>query len=159
MSTKLEQFKQDVYTDVVIFFSELNFEEEVNDYITWKDYDVEELVKLRYNDIESELNDTDFFNSEIIGYGQAMELLLKHDTSLTRSVQRAIDVGFTLEKINSELLASLLSEEILREEFKEHKDKIDDFFEELEEKLEELEDEVWSIEFDKKYGLNDEEED
>lgn len=141
MSTKLEQFKQDVYTDVVIFFSELNFEEEVNDYITWKDYTVEELVKLRYNDIESELNDTDFFNSEIIGCSQAMTLLIMHDTSLTRSVSKAVELGYTLEKINSELLATLLSEEIMREEFEEHKDKIDDFFSDLENEFDDLNEE------------------
>lgn len=141
MSTKLEQFKQDVHTDVVIFFSELNFEEEVNDYITWKDYTVEELVKLRYNDIESELNDTDFFNSEIIGYSQAMTLLIMHDTSLTRSVSKAVELGYTLEKINSELLATLLSEEIMREEFEEHKDKIDDFFSDLENEFDDLNEE------------------
>ena len=141
MSTKLEQFKQDVHTDVVIFFSELNFEEEVNDYITWKDYTVEELVKLRYNDIESELNDTDFFNSEIIGYSQAMTLLIMHDTSLTRSMSKAVELGYTLEKINSELLATLLSEEIMREEFEEHKDKIDDFFSDLENEFDDLNEE------------------
>ena len=141
MSTKLEQFKQDVHTDVVIFFSELNFEEEVNDYITWKDYTVEELVKLRYNDIESELNDTDFFNSEIIGYSQAMTLLIMHDTSLTRSMSKAVELGYTLEKINSELLATLLSEEIMREEFEEHKDKIDDFFSNLENEFDDLNEE------------------
>ena len=67
--------------------------------------------------------------------------IIMHDTSLTRSVSKAVELEYTLEKINSELLATLLSEEIMREEFEEHKDKIDDFFSDLENEFDDLNEE------------------
>lgn len=48
------------------------------------------------------------FDSEIIGYNQAMEYLLKNDHTLKESFKLADDLGYSLKKLNCEVLASLL---------------------------------------------------
>ena len=46
--------------------------------------------------------------SEIIYYSNAINFLAENDTSLNKSMELAIESGFNLESLNSELLATLL---------------------------------------------------
>ena len=46
--------------------------------------------------------------SEIIYYSKAMAYLSENDNSLYESIKEAIRAGYTIEKLNSELLATLL---------------------------------------------------
>ncbi|MCP4163512.1 MAG: hypothetical protein GY760_25930 [Deltaproteobacteria bacterium] len=44
---------------------------------------------------------------EFIYYGNSIKYLMENDASLNESIQMAIDCGFEIEKLNSELLATL----------------------------------------------------
>jgi sulfatase maturation enzyme AslB (radical SAM superfamily) len=54
--------------------------------------------------------------AEIIYYSNAIEFLSEEDSSLTESLSIAQEYGYTLNKINSELLATLLLQQKLSEE-------------------------------------------
>ena len=66
-----------------------------------------DLIEYSPQEIFDELNDTGFFNVEIIYYYKAMEYLKENDCSLSESIEIANEMGFALENINSETLASL----------------------------------------------------
>jgi len=63
------------------------------------------------------LDEQMLFNVEIIYHYKAMKYLLEHDASLQYSLGIAGDLGYTVENLNSELLASLLASENIREEY------------------------------------------
>lgn len=97
--------------------------------------DVEEL-NLRepdgiYEQMREQLEDANAFDEEIIYYSRAMDFLKEHDPSLQTSLQMAHDMGYTADKINSELLASLLASDVNREDFINLESEITDFFTEL----------------------------
>lgn len=89
-----------------------------------------------YDSIYEMIDDNDGFNIEIIYYSRAMDYLRENDPSLNRSIEIASDMGFSLNDINSETLASLLASQNAREDFSELEDEINDFFLELEEEEE-----------------------
>ena len=66
-----------------------------------------DLIEYSPQEIFYELQDTGFFNVEIIYYSNAMKYLQENDCSLSESLDLANQMGFTLENINSETLASL----------------------------------------------------
>lgn len=74
------------------------------------------------------LDDNNAFDIEIIYYSNAIQYLKEQDSSLSESIEIAIEYGIQLENINSELLASLLASKITREAFWGYKDEIDNFF-------------------------------
>lgn len=84
-----------------------------------------------FEDLEEAIQDGNGFDVEIIYYSTAIEYLSKNDNSLRESLQLAADMGYTADKLNSEILASLLASENSREEFSELKSEIEQFFEEL----------------------------
>lgn len=67
---------------------------------------------------------------EIIYYSNAMEYLRNNDASLTKSIDIALECGYELKDINSELLATLLQQSNLTEEFNGLLDEIEACFEE-----------------------------
>lgn len=75
--------------------------------------------------------DTYLFSAEIIYYHNAMEFLSENDPSLRDSTAKAADCGYSCEDINSELLASLLLQDILENELQESYDDINEYFENL----------------------------
>ena len=59
----------------------------------------------------------DFINEqEIIYNSKAMDFLAKHDPSLLESLGIAGNMGYTLDKLNSEILATILYQDLLRQE-------------------------------------------
>jgi len=97
--------------------------------------DIEEINS--YDDLSNECDNQGLFDVEVIYYRTAMEYLMEHDTSLYESMQLASEMGYEAENINSELLASLLQSQELRQEFYDLESEITDFFDELEEEEEE----------------------
>lgn len=73
--------------------------------------------------------------AEIIYYSKAMEYLMQNDVSLSNSLALAGELGYSLadDNLNSEILATLLLQKELREEFAEIEDDIEELFEEFEE--------------------------
>ena len=77
-------------------------------------------------------------SEEIIYYSDAMDYLMEHDSSLIRSFILAEDSGYTIRDLNSELLATLLYQENLRNEWYELSEEIEEYFEEYEDYIETL---------------------
>jgi hypothetical protein len=77
------------------------------------------------------------FDIEFIYYSKAIAFLAEHDPSLQISLGIASELGFEVQNLNSEILASLLASKFVREEFYDLRDEIENFFEELNEEEEE----------------------
>lgn len=76
------------------------------------------------------------FDVEIIYYKNAIDYLSENDPSLCESLGLAAEMGYTIEKLNSEILASILASQNARENFESLEEDINAFFEELEEEEE-----------------------
>lgn len=85
-----------------------------------------------FNSIIEMIDNNGGFNIDIIYYSRAMEFLMKNDSSLEESLGIASEYGYEAHNLNSEILASLLYSKLVREEFHQLEDEINDFFEELE---------------------------
>jgi 5'-3' exonuclease len=59
---------------------------------------------------------TEISEDEVIYYSNAMDYLSKNDASLKDSIEIALEFGYDLKSINSELLATLLQQRNLEEE-------------------------------------------
>ena len=114
------------------FLRSLKTEVEIMDYINIEDIDYSDA----FNSICDMISDNNGFDIEIIYYSNAIEYLKQNDPSLRESLQIASEYGFSLEKLNSETLASLLASENARKEFYTLQDDINDFFAELSEETE-----------------------
>ena len=67
----------------------------------------DELEGYDTHQIFEELHDNGFFNVDIIYYSKAMDYLRENDPSLCESIELAQELGFSLDNLNSEALASL----------------------------------------------------
>ena len=114
------------------FLRSLKTEVEILDYINIEDIDFQDA----YNSIYEMVEDNGGFNIEIIYYHNAINYLKENDNSLRESIDIAVEYGYELKNINSELLASLLASENARNEFFELENEINTFFAELEEEKE-----------------------
>jgi intracellular sulfur oxidation DsrE/DsrF family protein len=110
------------------FLRSLKTEVEIMDYIQVEDIDYSDA----FNSICDMISDNNGFDIEIIYYASAINYLKENDPSLRESLQIASEYGFSLDKLNSETLASLLASQNARDEFYELQDKINNFFLELE---------------------------
>jgi hypothetical protein len=70
------------------------------------DYDDNEFLDA--DEILDDLRDEGYFDEEIIYYSKAIKYLQENDASLSESIEIAVEMGYQLKNINSELLASLL---------------------------------------------------
>lgn len=77
------------------------------------------------------IQDNGGFNVEIIYYSNAIEYLKRYDNCLTESIELAIEYGYTLENINSELLASLLASKNAMSDYWDYQNEINEFFNNL----------------------------
>jgi hypothetical protein len=87
-----------------------------------------------FDEILDLLESKNAFDIEIIYYKNAMNYLNMHDMSLTDSLELANELGYKLENLNSEILASLLASEITRQAFGGLSEEIDNFFANFDEK-------------------------
>ena len=94
-----------------------------------------------YDDILSQIEDSNGFDVEIIYYSRAMEYLSENDPSLYECMEIASEYGFGPESLTSETLASLLASKNARESFYELENEITEFFDELEDDEEEEDEE------------------
>ena len=84
-----------------------------------------------FDSIYTAIDENNGFDIEIIYYSNAMEYLTRHDNSLMESIEIALDYGYELKNINSELLASLLASQNSREQFYNYENEINNFFNNL----------------------------
>jgi len=80
-----------------------------------------------YDDLYEQLDEKGAFNIEIIYYKNAIEYLEKHDPSLNESLSLADEYGYSVDDLNSEILASLLASQNARIEFGDLQTEIDEY--------------------------------
>jgi hypothetical protein len=116
------------YEKITQFFEENQLNHlNVNEYLNFEDFDNLDFSNA-FQDIFEILDDNNAFTIEIIYYSVAMDYLIKHDTSLTDSIELALEYGIKLEDLNSEILASLLATQITRDAFWGLEEDINNFF-------------------------------
>ena len=81
-----------------------------------------------FNSLFEMIEENGGFNVDIIYYSNAIQYLKDHDASLNESIEIAIEYGYTIDKLNSELLASLLASKNVMDEFIEYRNEIETFF-------------------------------
>ena len=81
-----------------------------------------------YQALSELLDEGGYFDIEIIYYARAMEYLSENDPSLKDSLEIASEMGYTLDNLNSEILASLLASRLECDRFYELQCDIEDFF-------------------------------
>jgi len=85
------------------------------DEIYLKDFeDADDVINYLRDDVNE---DRELTNAEVIYYATAMEYLQEHDTSLMESLGLAYEMGFEMETLNSETLASLLMSQNNEEDY------------------------------------------
>ena len=105
-----------------------DLDNEIGDYGNINDYlcDMERDEVQTFEDLTDILQDAGFFDVEIIYSHKAMKFLAKHDPSLCESLQIAEEYDYRANQLNSELLASLLASQMLRDYYNELRDKIEE---------------------------------
>lgn len=111
---------------IVDFFTEIENDTkiEILSNIELKDIDLEK----PFDSIYTSIDDNNGFEIEIIYYSNAMEYLTRNDNSLRESIEIALNYGYELKNINSELLASLLASQNSREQFNNYENEINELF-------------------------------
>lgn len=89
-----------------------------------------------YQRIYDAIDNNNGFECEVIYYASAIQYLKENDNSLRESLEIAHEYGYTLDNLNSEILASLLKSRNTRETFSEEQTDIEQFFEDLQEEVE-----------------------
>lgn len=89
--------------------------------------DIDLDIDLTYSDYYKDIDDfdalTDFiedqggFNQEVIYYSNAIKYLSENDASLRESLGLAHDMGYSADNLTSEILASILMSENVREDY------------------------------------------
>ena len=114
------------------FFAELDKVIDLNDNII-NYIDIESIdATSAFNSIYEMIDENDGFNCEVIYYSNAIKYLQENDPSLKESFEIASELGYETKNLNSEILASLLKSQNVRDEFLELRDEINEFFESLE---------------------------
>lgn len=91
--------------------------------------DIEEIDQnFAYESIFDMIHENRGFEVEIIYYSNAIKYLSENDNSLRDSIEIAVDMGYSIENINSELLASLHASQKTIEDFQEYENEINNFF-------------------------------
>ena len=102
-----EDYAEDIHIDDILHYNDIN---DINN--------SDDLLEL--------IEDNNGFDIDIIYYSKAIKYLTENDASLSESIELAVDMGYELENVNSELLASLHASQKAREDFHDITDEIDE---------------------------------
>jgi hypothetical protein len=102
-----EDYAEDIHIDDILHYNEI---EDINN--------SDDLLEL--------IEDNNGFDIDIIYYSKAIKYLAENDASLNQSIDLAVDMGYELQNVNSELLASLHASQKAREDFHDITDEIDE---------------------------------
>ena len=100
-----------------------------------KELDLEEILSRVEGNDSTMVSDTfigavedDILAVDFIYYLDAMDYLAKHDESLQDSLELAYHMGYTLQDVNSTILATLYKQNLLREELYNKTEGIEEIF-------------------------------
>lgn len=139
-NTTPETLKENLISEIEKLFSDKQNLSDIDIRYHLKDEDFENVEEL-----EEILQDANAFDKEIIYYSNAIEYLRENDPSLRNSLELAHDMGYTADKLNSEILASILATDNARDEFREIENELEALIETYLEELEQLEEEEEEI--------------
>lgn len=88
--------------------------------------------ELTYDEVTNILENNNAFDVEIIYYSNAIEYLSENDNSLHRSLNRASELCYEPGDLSSEILASLLASDQLREDWGDLETDVTEFLNNLE---------------------------
>jgi hypothetical protein len=131
----MKNLSQTQQTAIFEFLNGLRIHLCITDYVNIEDIDFENA----FESIQETIEENGGFNIDIVYYSNAIKYLQENDPSLEESLEIAIEYGYTLENLSSEVLASLLASQNVRIDFYELQSEIDDFFQDLCDELEEEE--------------------
>ena len=80
-----------------------------------------------FNDFCDKVNDA-IMQEDIIYYYEAMKYLTREDSSLSQSLEIASEMGITTDNLNSELLATLLYQQNLTNQWYEISEQVEEIF-------------------------------
>jgi hypothetical protein len=104
LKDKLEEFLAEVYSDVQY--------EDISYYQDFEDIeDIDELLELVENKCLEWIE-----TQEVIYFSDAINYLVEHDPSLISSTGLAGELGYDIEDVNSEILATLLLQDNLKDQ-------------------------------------------
>ena len=86
---------------------------------------------MSFNEFSDRIQDY-IYEQEIIYYYKAIEYLKENDPSLKESMELADEIGYSVDRLNSELLATLLYQRQLMDEWCNIQNEVEELFEELE---------------------------
>ena len=122
MKTKIENFLANLDTEIDLLYM----------------VDIDNIdFENAFDSICDMINDNNGFDFDVIYYSNAMNYLRENDPSLRESLSLAHEIGYNLNNLSSEILASLLKTENVKNDFYNLENDINDFFEDLEEEEEE----------------------
>jgi hypothetical protein len=125
MNTQTEtQTKEEKQIDDLIKLFE-DYAEDIDIDYMLNGYEIGEDI-VNSDDLLEIIEDNNGFDIDIIYYSKAIKYLSENDASLSESIELAVDMGYSLENINSELLASLHASQKAREDFYNITDEIDE---------------------------------
>jgi len=86
-----------------------------------------------FDELQTAIEEGNGFDVEIIYYSRAIEYLKENDPSLKSSLEIASQMGYSIDSLSSEILASLHASEEARTDFNDLENEITAFFDELNE--------------------------
>lgn len=122
-------FKASVYENICDLL-EMEVDYYLSDFITEDEWN-DDMHFTDSDELMNWLEDNYCFQCDTIYYSDAMKYLKENDASLNKSIELANNAGYDLSSINSVLLADLLREHEIREDFYLVKNQIDEIFKTL----------------------------
>ena len=109
----------------------MNISNKIQKLAEYNNFDID-LANLYYNedtfnDFCDKVNDA-IMQEEIIYYYEAMKYLTREDASLYQSLEIASEYGYTTDNLNSELLATLLYQQNLTNQWYEISEQVEEIF-------------------------------
>lgn len=123
MNTHTETKQEKQIEDLIELFNDYLPEIDIDYFLNG--YEIGEDIN-NSDDLLEIIEDNNGFDIDIIYYSKAIKYLSENDASLSESIEIAVDMGCSLENINSELLASLHASQKAREDFWMIKEDIDE---------------------------------
>jgi len=116
-----------IYNALQDHADEAGTENPADNYICLEDLECNELDEWG-RQVTEQIQESDFFNDEsnVTYYATAIKILQENDPSFVQSLKKAAEMGFSLENLNSEKLASLLNFDLIQDEFSGIEEEIND---------------------------------
>lgn len=104
------------------------FSESINMATMWEHINAQEFNDCENTeDLRDILHENEYFDVRIIYYENAINYLKDNDPSFTRAFELAVELGYDMRTLNSEMLASLVATDDLYEQWNKKEQEIQDF--------------------------------